>query len=52
MIKLMVSYPIGSLKSQLSIRGRHLLYDRCEALGIEHRKTQKVSLHLVPLTSD
>jgi L-2-hydroxyglutarate oxidase LhgO len=39
------SYPVGSLKSQLCIRGRDLLYARCTALGIGHRKTQKASGH-------
>ena len=38
----LLSYPIGSLKSRLCIRGRDLLYDRCAALDIGHRKTEKV----------
>lgn len=38
-----IYYPIGSLKSQLCIRGRDLLYERCAALDIRHKKTGKVS---------
>jgi L-2-hydroxyglutarate oxidase LhgO len=38
-----IYYPVGSLKSELCIRGRDLLYKRCEALGIPFKKTQKVS---------
>ncbi|KAI5474705.1 hypothetical protein MNV49_002573 [Pseudohyphozyma bogoriensis] len=35
-------YPVQSLKSRLCIRGRQLMYARCEASGIPHRKTQKL----------
>jgi L-2-hydroxyglutarate oxidase LhgO len=35
-------YPPGSLKSELCIRGRELLYARCEARGIPHRRTGKI----------
>lgn len=38
-----IYYPVGSLKSRLCIRGRDLLYNRCAALDIRHRKTGKVS---------
>ncbi|KAK1923130.1 FAD dependent oxidoreductase [Papiliotrema laurentii] len=37
-----IYYPIGSLKSKLCIRGRDLLYDRCQKLGIDHKQTQKL----------
>jgi len=35
-------YPEGSLKARLCTRGREMLYRRCEALGIPHRKTGKI----------
>ena len=35
-------YPPGSLKSELCIRGRELLYARCRARGIPHRRTGKI----------
>lgn len=35
-------YPPGSLKSALCIRGRELLYARCEARGLPHRRTGKL----------
>jgi len=41
---LISSYPVGSLKSQLCVRSRQMLYDRCEALDLPFRKTQKVHL--------
>ncbi|BEI80245.1 hypothetical protein CcaverHIS002_0107740 [Cutaneotrichosporon cavernicola] len=37
-----IYYPVGSMKSRLCIRGRDLLYDRCAALDIRHRKTGKL----------
>ncbi|CAK9786056.1 FAD dependent oxidoreductase [Cutaneotrichosporon oleaginosum] len=37
-----IYYPVGSLKSRLCIRGRDLLYERCAALDIRHRKTGKL----------
>lgn len=38
-----IYYPLNSLKSQYCVRGRELLYDRCERLGIGYKKTGKVS---------
>jgi 2-hydroxyglutarate dehydrogenase len=38
-----IYYPLDSLKMRYCIRGRELMYQRCERLGIPHRKTQKVS---------
>jgi L-2-hydroxyglutarate oxidase LhgO len=35
-------YPSGSLKAQLCVRGRALLYERCGRLGIPHRKLGKL----------
>lgn len=37
-----IYYPVGSLKSRLCIRGRDMLYERCKALDIAHKKTQKL----------
>ncbi|KAI0335536.1 NAD dehydrogenase [Cubamyces sp. BRFM 1775] len=35
-------YPPDSLKTRLCLRGRHLLYDRCQAHNIPYRKTGKL----------
>ena len=35
-------YPTGSLKAQLCVRGRELLYETCERLGVPHRRTGKL----------
>jgi L-2-hydroxyglutarate oxidase LhgO len=35
-------YPPGSLKAVACTEGRHLLYRRCEALGLPHRRTGKL----------
>ncbi|EGO01609.1 hypothetical protein SERLA73DRAFT_158862 [Serpula lacrymans var. lacrymans S7.3] len=35
-------YPPDSLKTQLCLRGRHLLYDRCNKYNIPFRKTGKL----------
>ncbi|KAH7916696.1 pyridine nucleotide disulfide oxidoreductase-like protein [Hygrophoropsis aurantiaca] len=35
-------YPPESLKTQLCIRGRHLMYDRCQKYNIPYRKTGKL----------
>ncbi|OAX39041.1 pyridine nucleotide disulfide oxidoreductase-like protein [Rhizopogon vinicolor AM-OR11-026] len=35
-------YPPGSLKTQLCLRGRHLMYERCNKLNIPYRKTGKL----------
>ncbi|ORY89288.1 FAD dependent oxidoreductase [Leucosporidium creatinivorum] len=39
-----IYYPANSLKTSLCIRGRDLLYKRCSAAGIAHRKTGKLIL--------
>ncbi|KAJ9123820.1 hypothetical protein QFC24_003597 [Naganishia onofrii] len=39
-----IYYPLNSLKSQYCVRGRELLYDRCQRLGIGHKKTGKLIL--------
>jgi hypothetical protein len=41
-----IYYPLNSLKSQYCVRGRELLYERCERLGIGHKKTGKASIDL------
>ncbi|KAL5527527.1 hypothetical protein ACEPAG_6328 [Sanghuangporus baumii] len=35
-------YPTGSLKESLCIRGRHLLYQYCDASSVPYRKTGKL----------
>ena len=35
-------YPSESLKTRLCLRGRHLMYQRCERYNIPHRKTGKL----------
>lgn len=35
-------YPLNSLKSRYCITGREMMYERCQRLGIPHRKTQKL----------
>lgn len=39
-----IYYPADSLKTALCIKGRELLYKRCSAKGIAHRKTGKLIL--------
>ena len=36
-----IYYPEGSWKARLCVRGRELLYERCEREGIPHRKLGK-----------
>jgi len=36
-----IYYPADSLKARLCVEGRRLLYERCERLGIPHRKLGK-----------
>jgi L-2-hydroxyglutarate oxidase LhgO len=37
-----IYYPEGSLKAKLCVAGREALYQRCERLGIGHRRTGKL----------
>jgi len=37
-----IYYPPGSLKAELCVAGRRALYERCERLGIPHRKLGKL----------
>ncbi|HVZ31702.1 MAG TPA: NAD(P)/FAD-dependent oxidoreductase [Polyangiaceae bacterium] len=41
-------YPTGSLKAQLCVEGRALLYERCRKYGIGHRKTGKLLVATAP----
>ena len=35
-------YPAGSRKARCCVRGRHLLYEYCQARGVPHRRTGKL----------
>ena len=37
-----IYYPAGSLKAQLCVRGKHLLYDYCDQRGIGHSRCGKL----------
>jgi len=37
-----IYYPTGSLKAQLCVRGKHLLYAHCDEFAIDHRRCGKL----------
>src|SRR5690606_1763205 len=37
-----ISYPAGSLKADLCVRGKHLLYEYCAQRGIPHQRLGKL----------
>ena len=41
-------YPAGSWKARLCVRGRQLLYETCERLGVPHRRTTKLIVAVQP----
>ncbi len=41
-------YPAGSRKARLCVRGRELLYERCERLGIPHARSTKLVVAIAP----
>lgn len=41
-------YPTGSWKARLCVRGRQLLYETCERLGVPHRRTTKLVVAVQP----
>ncbi len=41
-------YPTGTLKARLCVRGRQMLYELCEGLGVPHRRITKLVVATVP----
>lgn len=41
-------YPTGSLKARLCVRGKAMLYELCERLGVPHRRVTKLIVATAP----
>jgi L-2-hydroxyglutarate oxidase LhgO len=41
-------YPTGTLKARLCVRGKEMLYELCERLGVPHRRITKLIVAVTP----